>query len=218
MKTKNKLLVILLTITLLSFSFPNNEVFGAESLTVDNFSISSNQEGTIVKDNSTGEQVSLKFTNDAKTEGVWTDIDGTTKKYTKDNNGSIYLDGVLVIQASQVKVPETSLNTDSFSANAQYNYNWKFVTTYTTTKSLQDTAQNITLGILSFFPYIGPFATIYGIIKTIKDSGKSEIYIKINQYISGDKKFIKNNSYYYSDPGYSVLLSKNLGGAMPSGF
>ncbi|MBY0117359.1 hypothetical protein NST33_28525 [Paenibacillus sp. FSL L8-0435] len=193
-----KLLSTVMAATLIATFYPST-IHAQEN---NPYEVIINDNKQVVINHDTNQSVSLEFTNDEKTEGIWTGANGVTQQYKKDANGSIYLDGVMVVEAVREYRKTNSLNSAAATS-------WTYVTTFKTKQSIINNAGDAALLIIGLVPGMGTVAVVIGAINLAKRAGASEVYIKIDQYISHDYRNVKNVTYYYSDANYSKLITSH---------
>lgn len=161
--------------------------------------------------------VVLKFTDSTHSKGIYKDADGNIKKYSRDARGNVYLDDVCIVEVtnSVEKVAKykngiLSRYTNSNHFTGRDGFTYYYVTQYTYNTKTTGDAESITLGILSFIPYVGPIFGVAGIIETARNFGASTLYIVENVYCTSDYSHYAYKNYFYSDANHSKLADSNI--------
>ncbi|WP_394404780.1 hypothetical protein [Streptococcus sp. 20-1249] len=158
-----------------------------------------------------GESVTIDVVDNHN--AIYTDNSGIRNKVYIDDIGNVYLNGILKVSRddfnSRVVKEDTPVSDGPVrmmrsAANLKYTY---LDTLYYDTKTQGD-IQGLALSLLSFVPYVGPVFAIAGIINTFKSLGHPTMYVKINRYYAGGNQFYRYDSFFYSDPGRTNLVTK----------
>lgn len=185
------------------------------------FKITQTENERIVLDKKTLKNTILTFTDFTHSKGTYKDAEGNIKKYLKDENGNIYLDGECVLKVTQSIEPERkNKNFRSFARSRSYTnsnyfvgkngYKYYYVTTYTyNTKTIGD-ATSIALGVLSIVPFVGSIFTVASIIETARNFGASTLYVVEKVYCTSDYSNYAYKNYFYSDANHSKLIDSNI--------
>ncbi|WP_415336098.1 hypothetical protein [Clostridium perfringens] len=185
------------------------------------FKITQTENERIVLDKKTSKNTILTFTDSTHSKGTYKDAEGNIKKYSKDENGNVYLDGECVLEVTQsIESEGKNKNFRSFARSRSYTnpnyfvgkngYKYYYVTTYTYNTKTAGEATSIALGILSFIPYVGPtLFGVAGIIETARNLGAPTLYVKQKVYCTSDYSNYAYKNYFYSDANHSNLIDSN---------
>lgn len=185
------------------------------------FKITQTENERIVLDKKTSKNTTLTFTDSTHSNGIYKDAEGNIKRYSKDENGNVYLDGECILKATQsIEPEEKNKNFRSFAAsprsytNSNYfigknGYKYYYVTTYTYNTKTAGDATSIALGILSFVPYVGPIFGVASIIETARNFGASTLYVVEKVYCTSDYSNYAYKNYFYGDANHSKLIKSD---------
>lgn len=211
MNKLNKIIATTLAVALLAPIIPATNVSASASAVEYNYDsivVKETERAIIVTDEETQEKVSLTYSNNEKTEGIYVDTDGTQKQYYRDPQGNIYLDGIKVIEVVQPNFNRA--NKDNVSAASGQ---WTHFNTYRTTQSLQLSVHSLSLAIVGLIPGIGQLSWFFGVPSVISGiqalaRSQNEIYIEIKQYHSSDYRQIKDEISLFKNSNYTGLIER----------
>lgn len=215
MKTAKKFFTSLCATLLLGTSLlPTTVAYANETANESNYVVTQSESNSVTLfDRQTQESVSIEVIDSYN--AIITDSTGQRNEVYVDSYGNVYVNGILEVSGEDLDVQivrdenlvaadnlQSKITTRS-AANKVYRYKH---TVYTNTK-IQGEAMSIVLGILSFAPYIGPAFAIASIVETFRNFGHDIMYITVNIYCTDGYQFYRYDSYYYSDPGRTNLVS-----------
>lgn len=177
------------------------------------YKITENNNIRTVLNKDTLQTVTLKFTDSKKSKGKFKDVDGKLRDYSTDSNGSMYLDGDMVVEATQsvVKANNNLAVQAAGYTNPRYfigkdGLTYYYVTTYKTNTKTQGEINSIVMTILALIPYAGASILIVGVIETCKELGKPIVYIQQDQYCVSNYQKYAYKTYYYKNSDYTGLI------------
>ncbi|EMG27880.1 hypothetical protein X560_0782 [Listeria fleischmannii 1991] len=186
--------LVFLTLTPFSAKAEEDEIYDGESL-----KLIQRDNRIILEDKSTGEIVTLEM--DDESNGSLTLENGEIEDIHIDNEGNVYADGELEIEAD---VEQDDNATPTLLRASK----WIYVQTYKYNTTTQGNLRSIALGICSFMPIVGPIYGIVGIIDAARSMGAKTLYVRVKQYRTSGYQFYKYDSYYYTDSKLTKLIKK----------
>lgn len=89
-------------------------------------------------------------------------------------------------------------------------FKYTFVETVRVNKKLTGSIKNITLGVLSLVPWVGPVFGISAILDEVLSLGKKELFIEYSYYYAKGYQYYKYVTCFYSDSRYKKLVKTRV--------
>lgn len=222
-----KILTCILTIGILASLFPTQITSASVNPTLktgvlyedDNLKVTQTDFSRTVLDKKTSKTAIINFTDSTHSNGIYKDATGNIKKYSKDNNGNVYLDGNCVVKATNSIEKDKNSKILARSNRRYYNpnyfigkhgYKYYYVTTYTYNTRTAGDATNIALGVLAFLPHLGGLFGVASIIETARSFGAPNLYVVQKVYCTSDYSNYAYSNYFYRDSRHSKLIKSNV--------
>ncbi|MBC1340370.1 hypothetical protein HB802_03635 [Listeria welshimeri] len=175
-----------------------------ESYDGENFLATQTGNTLVIQDKKTGETVTIDM--DDEENGIITSDDGTTENIHRDEEGNVYVNNELEVEAPPIDINEGNDITPQPQLLKASKWIYVQTTKYNTTT--QGNMRSLALGILSFMPITGPIFGIVAIIDTARSMGAKTLYVRVKQYRTSGYQFYKYDSYYYANASLTKLVKK----------
>lgn len=208
-----KIIIVLASVMLMSLSIlplatnaSETENSSTESYNGENFIATQTGNTLVIQDKKTGETVTIEMNDEEN--GVITSDDGTAESVHRDDDGNVYVDNKLEVEAPSANIdmgadipPKSQLLKASKSK-------WIYVQTTKYNTTTQGNMRSLALGILSFMPITGPIFGVVAIIDAARSMGAKTLYVRVKQYRTSGYQFYKYDSYYYANASLTKLVKK----------
>ncbi|HBI5898503.1 TPA: hypothetical protein K8D85_002021 [Listeria monocytogenes] len=175
-----------------------------ESYDGENFIATQTGNTLVIEDKKTGETVKIEMNDEEN--GVITSDDGTIKNVHRDEEGNVYVDNELELEAPPLDIEDgINIATQPRLLKAS---KWIYVQTTKYNTTTQGNMRSLALGILSFMPITGPIFGIVAIIDAARSMGAKTLYVRVKQYRTSGYQFYKYDSYYYANASLTKLVKK----------
>lgn len=89
-------------------------------------------------------------------------------------------------------------------------FKYTYVETVRVNKKLTGSIKNITLGVLSLVPWIGPIYGVSAIVDEVLSLGKKDLFIEYSYYYAQGYQYYKYVTRFYSDSRYKKLVKTRV--------